>query len=319
MRRLAAFALLALLAGCGTGAPAMQRPHNPGDVVPIEPDRGGRYKVGAPYRIKGITYTPRVDYAYDETGIASWYGPGFHGEKTANGELYSQRELTAAHKTLPMPSLAQVTNLENGRTVVVRVNDRGPFAAGRIIDLSERAAELLDMKRAGTARVRVQLMPDESKALAQGRRPSVNFETRPTPPQMADARPPVRRDLPPDVPPPGMTVPTPAAVAAIAPPAAHEVAPPPPVPAVPALTKQPVVPTTIFIQTGSFGLARNAERAAEKLSHYGAVRVHPTDVNGQVFQRVQVGPLPSVEAADELLARMIADGHTNARVVVEEN
>ena len=126
----------------------------------------GQYKVGQPYEIDGIQYFPREDFSYSETGIASWYGPGFHGKRTANGESFDSGELTAAHRTLPMPSLVRVTNLDNGKSVVVRVNDRGPFANNRIIDLSQRAAELLDFASQGTAKVRVDMMAIESKAIA---------------------------------------------------------------------------------------------------------------------------------------------------------
>lgn len=126
----------------------------------------GQYKVGQPYEIDGIQYFPREDYKYSESGIASWYGPGFAGKRTANGETFDPGELTAAHRTLPMPSLVRVTNLDNGKSVVVRINDRGPFANNRIIDLSQRAAELLDFARAGTAKVRVDIMAIESKAIA---------------------------------------------------------------------------------------------------------------------------------------------------------
>ena len=96
----------------------------------------GRYKVGTPYQIKNVWYYPKVEYDYDETGIASWYGPNFHQKLTANGEIFDQNAITAAHRTLPMPSIVRVTNLENGRSLIVRINDRGPFAHGRIIDLS---------------------------------------------------------------------------------------------------------------------------------------------------------------------------------------
>ena len=97
------------------------------------------YKVGKPYQIGGIWYYPHVDYDYNETGIASWYGPGFHGKTTASGEPYDQNSLTAAHRTLPMPSLVRVTNLDNGRQLNLKINDRGPFARGRILDVSRRA------------------------------------------------------------------------------------------------------------------------------------------------------------------------------------
>lgn len=126
----------------------------------------GQYKVGETYEIDGVQYTPREDYNYSETGIASWYGPGFEGKRTANGESFDPGELTAAHRTLPMPSLVRVTNLDNGKSVVVRVNDRGPFANNRIIDLSQRAAELLGFASQGTAKVRVEIMKIESKAIA---------------------------------------------------------------------------------------------------------------------------------------------------------
>lgn len=117
---------------------------------------GGRAFVGKPYRVRGKWYTPKEDPDYDKAGLASWYGPNFHGRLTANGEIYDQFHLSAAHPTFPLPSYARVTNKKNGNTVIVRVNDRGPFAHGRIIDLSNQAAELLDMKQEGVAAVRVE-------------------------------------------------------------------------------------------------------------------------------------------------------------------
>ena len=117
---------------------------------------GGTYKVGKPYQVKGRWFYPKEETDYDKKGMASWYGPNFHGRLTANGEVYDQYHLSAAHPTFPLPSYARVTNLENGHSVVVRVNDRGPFAKGRIIDVSSRTADLLEMKRHGTANVRVQ-------------------------------------------------------------------------------------------------------------------------------------------------------------------
>ncbi|WP_420409343.1 septal ring lytic transglycosylase RlpA family protein [Hoeflea sp.] len=117
---------------------------------------GGRSMVGKPYRIRGKWYTPKEEPGYDRAGLASWYGPNFHGRLTANGEIYDQYHLSAAHPTFPLPSYARVTNKKNGNSVIVRVNDRGPFAHGRIIDLSSQAADLLDMKHEGVAAVRVQ-------------------------------------------------------------------------------------------------------------------------------------------------------------------
>src|SRR6185503_10192574 len=123
-------------------------------VVTVPPN-AGVYKIGQPYQIDNIWYYPREQPDYDETGIASWYGPTFYGKSTANGETYDGNALTAAHKTLPMPVNVRVTNLDNGKSIIVRVNDRGPYARGRIIDLSRKAAELLDVVQTGTARVRV--------------------------------------------------------------------------------------------------------------------------------------------------------------------
>ena len=120
------------------------------------PRGGGRYKLGKPYQVKGRWYKPTEDPDYVAEGKASWYGSAFHGRLTANGETYDMAHLTAAHPTLPLPSYARVTNMENGNSVIVRVNDRGPFAHNRIIDLSKRAAELLDYRHAGIANVRVE-------------------------------------------------------------------------------------------------------------------------------------------------------------------
>lgn len=120
------------------------------------PKGGGRYQVGNPYRVAGRWYTPKHQPNYNSTGKASWYGPNFHGRETANGEIFNQYAITAAHPTLPLPSYVRVTNLENNRSIVVRVNDRGPFAHGREIDLSRRTAELLGFQHKGVAQVRVQ-------------------------------------------------------------------------------------------------------------------------------------------------------------------
>ena len=120
------------------------------------PKGGGRYLVGKPYKIAGKWYRPKLDSDYDKVGLASWYGPTFHGRMTANGEIFDKNALTAAHPTMPLPSYARVTNLKNGRSMIVRVNDRGPFHGNRVIDLSSRVADMLDFKSSGTAKVRVQ-------------------------------------------------------------------------------------------------------------------------------------------------------------------
>lgn len=125
------------------------------DGQPV-PKGGGRYSVGKPYTINGRVYTPNEDLRYTTEGVASWYGPDFHGRLTANGEIYDMAAISAAHSTMPLPSYARVTNLGNGRSIVVRVNDRGPFAKNRVIDMSIGAAKALDFYGEGLANVRVE-------------------------------------------------------------------------------------------------------------------------------------------------------------------
>jgi len=124
-----------------------------GDPVP---KGGGTYRVGKPYTVAGRVYVPEEDPNYREEGMASWYGDDFHGRLTANGEVFDMASLTAAHPTLPIPSYARVTNLRNGKSLIVRVNDRGPYHDNRLIDVSNKAAELLEFKSNGVARVRVE-------------------------------------------------------------------------------------------------------------------------------------------------------------------
>ena len=120
------------------------------------PKGGGTYRVGKPYTVAGRIYVPEEDTSYRAEGLASWYGDDFHGRLTANGEVFDMASLTAAHPTLPMPCYARVTNLGNGKSVIVRVNDRGPYHGNRLIDVSNKAAELLEFKGNGVARVRVE-------------------------------------------------------------------------------------------------------------------------------------------------------------------
>ena len=145
--------LAASLAACGSSG-------GKGSVA-----QRGTYKIGAPYKIDGVTYTPQEEFNHVETGVASWYGPGFHGKSTANGEAYDQSARTAAHRTLQMPSIVRVTNVDNGMSTVVRINDRGPFARSRVIDLSRTAAQELDIVRNGTAHVRIEQLQAESLAV----------------------------------------------------------------------------------------------------------------------------------------------------------
>src|SRR5437660_2228465 len=151
-----------ILAGCSSPGPQSSEHHSAGY------HRGQpSYKVGSPYQVNGKWYTPQVDYGYDETGLASWYGAAFDGQATANGEVFNLNELSAAHKTLPLPSVVEVTNLQNGRSLRLRVNDRGPYVDRRILDVSRRAAQLLGFEMAGTTPVRVRILKDESIQVAE--------------------------------------------------------------------------------------------------------------------------------------------------------
>ena len=138
------------------GVAASPKGFNENEAIP---KGGGRYQTGKPYQIAGRMYVPMANpTGYSSEGVASWYGPGFHGRKTANGEYFDRHSLTAAHPTLPLPSYVRVTNLDNSHSIIVRVNDRGPFAHNRVIDLSQKTAEALNFRHKGTARVRVEYM-----------------------------------------------------------------------------------------------------------------------------------------------------------------
>ena len=165
------FALTLALSGCATETAQQHYAHGHeyfsqakyghaspkviADGQPI-PRGGGQYLIGHPYTIAGHTYYPSEKASYTAVGMASWYGAAFHGRRTANGEVYDMASLTAAHPTMPLPSYARVTNLSNGYSVIVRVNDRGPYHGGRVMDVSSRTADVLDFKGAGTAKIKVE-------------------------------------------------------------------------------------------------------------------------------------------------------------------
>lgn len=303
----------------------------------IEPDTQskGSYKIGSPYLIGGQEYYPQESFSYSETGIASWYGPGFHGKKTANGELFDSSELTAAHRTLQMPSLVRVTNLDNGRAVVVRVNDRGPYSKGRIIDVSKKASELLGFKNNGTAKVRVEVLPAESRRIAADAKAGI--DTRGYEVALNGNPPPTK---------PGQPVtlyPTPTAVsvqtttsddtmgaAKIASVEAVQLPPSRLQPVEghispdgrflpdPVVTKQPVPGNSnVYIQAGAFSDSANAQRLSDRLKAYGTAKVYPANVGGKSFYRVRLGPYSSVDQADAALGQMTGQGIPNAKIVLE--
>jgi rare lipoprotein A len=273
----------------------------------------GGYKVGDPYQINGVWYYPAEDWTYDETGIASWYGEAFHGKYTADGEVFDLNALTAAHRTLPMPSVVQVTNLENGRSIEVRVNDRGPFARGRIIDLSRRAAQLLGFEGQGTAKVRVKLLVPESIQVA-----SLAGRNGPPPPMLAGAQPspaPVAKVDTQSLPaPPGVKVAAaPLPVPAPKPAPVRSVAEPPPPSET--VTVVPVKPSQIYIQAGAFASVDRAWRLKQQLEKLGPVTVSDARAGGLVLYRVRVGPVATVEQADGLLDKVSVTS-PDARIVV---
>lgn len=167
--------LLCFLAACASnaptrrGAPSGRYPDN--DELP-KGSQGVKRKIGNPYKIAGKWYYPKEDPTYDEVGYASWYGKDFHGKPTANGEYFNMNALTAAHKTLPLPTFVKVTNLNNGRSIVLRVNDRGPFVGDRIIDISRRGAQLLGFQKQGLTKVRIQVVDEDGNLARKGRRPA---------------------------------------------------------------------------------------------------------------------------------------------------
>jgi rare lipoprotein A len=302
---------LLLLAGC-----AGARRHAP---PPVEdhtvrvPANAGIYKVGNPYQIDNIWYYPREQPDYDETGIASWYGPDFYGKYTANGELYDGSQLTAAHRTLPMPVNVRVTNLDNGKSIIVRVNDRGPYARGRIIDLSRHAAELLDVVQSGTARVRVTYV---SRADLGGGGPPPSE----TPPEIANALPAApsgKVDSSALGVLPGAVVAPAVKLATL--PAPLPTAPPPTTATEPSgqVDKVPVPGVThLYVQVGAFSKLENAQRLMKSIG--GDLHISSLQRGGQTLYRVRTGPLASVQDADSALSRISGTGSGDAQIVVDQ-
>ena len=292
---------------------------------PIFDRTPGAYKVGKPYQVGSAWYYPKVDYGYRETGIASWYGPGFHGKATANGETFDQNALTAAHRTLPMPSMVRVTTLENGRSIKLRINDRGPFKNGRIIDLSRRAADLLGFRRQGTAKVRVEIVKDESRVIAAA---ALTADGAASAPDAAPRVPVAVQGLTQDVNgiAPATQAATPAAsqtALAIARPAEPESQPEPQRMRLPTpepdgiVTTVPVKASRIYVQAGSFTQITNANKLRARLIKIGKAKISPAVVERRRYFRVRFGPIGSVAEADRLLAILIDGGHGDARVVVD--
>lgn len=256
---------------------------------------GGRYKVGKPYQVGGVWYVPKEDPNYNQVGLASWYGPQFHNKATANGETFDMNTLTAAHKTLPLPSLVEVTNLENGRKIIVRVNDRGPFVGDRIIDLSKAAARELDFERKGLAKVRVRYV---------GRAPlggggDMGVRT-------------ARAEPPPALPP----APIPYSQLAQAAP------PPPPIPSYSPVEAPPTAasaylppPAAYRVQAAAFGDRVRAERALDLLAGSGEAVIEPVETGGGTLYRVILNVTGDEGRAWAVRDQVASVGFADARVI----
>lgn len=338
-----------LLAACGsTSGPQLSghAGYHPGRPM---------YKVGPPYQINGVWYYPKVDYDYDERGTASWYGPGFDQKTTANGEIYDMNQVSAAHKTLPLPSVVEVTNLQNGRSLQLRVNDRGPYVGDRVIDLSRRAAQLLGFEGTGTAPVRVRILKEPSIQVAEAamrgetgqvRLAAAAHTIRPEPPPAVAVVPPppnrgevvVAANWPTEqparqaevgaAPPPAEPPPRPVQVATAEP----APQPPPPRPYFPsfiatahaetyhppaAAAASPTGSGRIYVQAGAFSVPENAQRVRSRIASLGSAEIVPSQGNGTTLYLVRVGPVRTEAAADQLRSRVIDSGFPDARIVGE--
>nr|WP_314527653.1 septal ring lytic transglycosylase RlpA family protein [uncultured Brevundimonas sp.] len=248
-----------------------------------------------PYQVRGRWYTPKEQPNYDEVGMASWYGDAFNGRPTSTGERFDMHALTAAHKTLPLPGLVEVTNLTNGRRIVARVNDRGPFVDGRIIDLSREAADVLDMRRDGVARVRVRYL-GQAPRLGGGTvlRAEAPRAAEPQPVQMAAVQPA-----------PIQTTPRPY----YAPQPAYT--PQPVYAPTPQVATAPVVPIggSYWVQAGAFRDPGAARRIADRLGARAKV-----DEAGGGY-RVLVGPWIDQAAAESARQAVMARGYADALLI----
>jgi rare lipoprotein A len=327
-------------------------------VIPLGqpvPKGGGVYRIGEPYQVSGIWYTPREEPTYDRIGRASWYGELFHGRRTANGEIYDMDRLSAAHPTLPLPVYAQVTNLANGRTIVVRINDRGPYARDRVIDLSRRSAELLGFRANGTTDVRVRYLrraplngddsyeqrfaASQSWARSQfaanvpaKKNSAITLASAPVEDTLPAENPenvalPWKAAAPPESSAPIESAPDTAQIGWKASPrwaslpasaAAGSGSVDRPV----GLGSSPARGRTqsqgILVQAGSFKTKDNADKATTVLGGIAPVDVAPVEIGGEVYFRVRVGPFADENAAQSALSQVTKAGYQGARIVLKD-
>ena len=292
-RALAGVIVLIMLSSCGgrdikNSAPggSVSIPDLPGDAIP-RPEAHSRYGNGPVYEVFGTRYTVMPSGAgYSERGVASWYGQKFHGRLTSNRETYNMYAMTAAHKTLPLPTYVRVRNLRNNTTIIVRVNDRGPFVNNRIIDLSYAAAQKLDMVGDGTSLV-------EITAITFDDPPGDHPTRQPMTPQ------PVTQGAPPPVdpsPPAAETIDT-----------RHTNRP------------QPASRNKIYVQVGAFGSRENAERRSTALSaaHIANVFIHADTSDSPTLYRVRIGPIHDVIQYDVIVEELENIGIPDPYLITE--
>ena len=277
------FCAILLLAGCATKPKDMDFANLSEEVEAIKED-GGYYKVGNTYTVLGQTYTPKEDYSYSEIGIASWYGDDFHDKRTANGETYNMRAITAAHRTLPLPSIVKVTNLENGKSIIARVNDRGPYLKNRIIDVSQKGAELLGYKNKGTAKVKVEILADESKALKEAMLSKNN-----TSKTYANAL-------------PTNKIATTTGVNK-------------PLTLAQNTTLKPAETGPFFVQVGAFSDFNKAQMLADSMKRFGNVSIFEAYLSKDGVYRVRIGAYNSRNEALKILDRLLDYGHSDVSIV----
>ena len=261
------------------------------------PKGGGRRHVGKPYVVAGRTFTPTARPQAVQVGVASWYGPKFHRRKTSNGEWFDMNYLSAAHPTMPLPSYVKVTNLENGRTVVVRVNDRGPFVGTRIIDLSRAAAKRLGYLNKGKAKVRVEYLGEAPLGDDRRRLARLNRLSHQPAYRIAAA-----------------LKGRPVAVAGV--PMDKAMTPPVEVAGMAAAPRRAVAAPGYFVQVATFADPANAEALRRRLAAHGPVRTEAVEVNGARYVRVRMGPFASRDDAALAQARAAEAGLPGARIVI---
>ena len=274
-------AMVGLLSACTSNGPLFHS----WDEYETERSNNAVYKVEEPYTVKGVKYTPSEQFGYVEKGFASWYIPAGDSALTANGEVYDANLVTAAHKTLPLPSLVKVTNLENGKSVVARVNDRGPMVNNRLIDLSQEGARQLDMPESGSVLVQVELMDEESqqlrdKLVSEGRvyqtATPVVQETTFVEEQVVPAQKPLYDGL---------------------------------------TQAEPVVVNGPKVRLGAFADSANATRLKNKVGTTMPVQTSTVIKNGRTLTTVEAGPFATKAEAQRALSTLKAKGYKDAFIV----